>query len=351
MDPEIVGKVPPVDHETEFVRGEASIPGRFAAAVVGLGRIGQGYDYGQSGTARVVTHATGFACHRRFKLVAAVDPDGTQRERFERKFGVPAYRDVKSLMARHQPEVFSICVPTAERLPVFEEVIDFRPRAVLCEKPIAPSVAEARRIVSLAEQSGCALAVNYMRRFEPGAMALKKALEQGAVGEIYKGTVWYSKGMLNNGSHFVDLLRFLLGEVTEIRLIRDGRSWDERDPEPDLALQFGRAEIYFLAGREECFSMGEVALIGSRGMVSYREKGAVIEMRGVERSRVFPEYVVLSRDVHTIPTDMTRYQWHVLEALYRHLVDGMPLNSDGQSATETLAVVERLFALLGSRDE
>jgi len=73
--------------------------------------------------------------------------------------------------------------------------------------------------------------------------------------EIYKGVVWYGKGMRNNGSHFVDLMRFLLGEASDPRLLCEGRAWNGTDPEPDVKARFGGADVHFLAAREECFTI------------------------------------------------------------------------------------------------
>ena len=319
---------------------------KLAAVVLGLGQIGQGYDYDHPDDSLILTHATGFAYHEAYELVAAVDPDPFQRERFEKKFGRPAYRDVQTLLSQHQPEMVSIAVPTASHYQVFQEVMSCQPRAVLCEKPIATCVRDAKRMVALAEENECALVVNYIRRFEPGVLELKRAIQSGDVGEIYKGTVWYSKGLLNNGSHFLDLLRFLLGDVTHIHIIDKGRKWNGKDPEPDVCLRFGETSVCFLAAREECFSIGEIVLIGTQGMIHYAGGGGVIEVRKTQPDTVYRGYTILNQAKQTIPTASNRYQWHVLEALYHHLTEKTPLNSDGKSATEILAVIEDVFELL-----
>lgn len=319
---------------------------RFSSVVIGLGQIGQGYDYDCRDDAFILTHATGFTYHDGYELIAGVDPDNVQRERFEKKFNRPAYMDVQAMTVQHQPEVFSIGVPTASHCQVFKEIMHCQPRAVLCEKPIATCVRDAKHMLSLAEETECSLVVNYIRRFEPGVLTLKQAIEAKGIGDIYKGMVWYSKGLLNNGSHFVDLLRFLLGDVTHIRIIEKGRKWDGKDPEPDVCLHFSQIPVYFLAAREECFSFGEIALIGTHGLIRYAGGGTVIEIRKTQPDPVHPGYTILSQAKQTIPTASNRYQWYVLEALYCHLTEKTPLNSDGKSATETLAVIEDVFELL-----
>ena len=312
---------------------------RFTAAVVGLGQIGQGYDYDKTDDAFVLTHSQGFIHHYGFELIAGVDPDMTQCKRFEEKFRRPAYEDLQALMAHHQPEIFSIGVPTQKHYPVFCEIMLAKPRAVLCEKPIAASLSDARSMVEIAKSNRCSLLVNYMRRFEPGVLILKQILQNKDFGEPYKGNVWYSKGMLNNGSHFLDLLRFLLGEVTQIRVVQKGRRWDGADPEPDVCLDYGGIQVYFLSAREECFSIGEMALVCTKGLISYGESGSLIEARRVDPDDVYSCYTTLGQKRESIPTDLNRYQWHVVDHLYHHLTRGAPLNSDGESALETLRVI------------
>jgi predicted dehydrogenase len=319
---------------------------RFSAAVIGLGRIGQGYDYDRSADGYILTHAAGFAAHEGYELVAGVDPDGRQRERFEQKFRRPTFDDVESLLRRCRPDVVAIAVPTRLHYQMFETIVRGRPRAVICEKPMTARVQDARRMVALAEDSGCALLVNYVRRFDPGVLTLRRVIQQGELGEIYKGTVWYTKGWLVNASHFVDLLMFLLGGAKEITILDPGPRPAGDDPEPDVRIGFKDATVYFLCGREEFASMAELELIGTRARVRYERGGATIRVQRAQPDSLFPGYRTFGTVAETVPSDMNRYQWQVLESLHRHLTDGTELNADGRSSVETLEVIERVLALL-----
>ena len=312
------------------------------AAVVGLGQIGQGYDYDLHDSGVVLTHARAYATHEAYLLLAGVDSDAGQRDRFTERFGRPAYADAASMMERHHPDVVSICVPMGQHLTVFRQVIPFGPRAILCEKPMTGVLSEAEDMLRLAGASHCALAVNYIRRFEPGVLALKKALQQGDAGEIEKGVCWYSKGIVNNGSHFIDLLSFLLGDVTEVLILDRGRELAAGDPEPDVRLRFGKTPVYLLAGREECFSVGRIELMGTLAHVLYDDFGSTIRVRKADDDPLFPGYRVLGPKSGEIATDLARYQWHVVDHLYRHVTVGGPLQSDGRSAVETLATIEKI---------
>lgn len=313
---------------------------QFKAAIIGLGRIGQEFDYDQLDDSVIATHASAYFYHPGFDLVAGVDPDLSKRKKFETKYNQPAYAEIKTMMDRHRPDVVSIAVPVNQHLPVFQEIIRFKPKAVICEKPIAPTAAEGRLMQSIAKDHQCALLVNYIRRFEPGSIVLKHMIKEGGVGKIFKGVAWYSKGLLNNGTHFIDLLCCWLGDVKSVEVMQTGRMWDGKDPEPDVCLHFDKASIYVLAGREECYSTGEIDLFGSSGRIHYTEFGRQIEIYKTVPDPVFENYTILAKEREIIPTDLKRYQWHVLEGLYNHLVHKADLASDGSTATKTMEVFE-----------
>ena len=317
----------------------------FSAAVVGLGNIGQGFDYDISDSSCVLTHASGFYHHPQFDLIAGVDTEHLARKKFEKKFGKPVFSNIEDLYKVMSPEIVSIGVPTALHFSVFQELIRHSPKAILCEKPLASSLYDAERMVAMAEAAHTLLLVNYMRRFEPGANELKQRINRGEAGKIYKGTVWYSKGILNNGSHFIDLLIFLLGAVKEVVLVDLGRKYLRHDPEPDLKIAFDTAYVYFLAGQQENFTVNQVDLMGTLGSVHYYGGGEEIVLRKTFHHDLFPDYTILDPKGTPIATDLKRYQLHVLDALYKALTSNAQLNSNGVTALETMDVMEKILTL------
>jgi len=316
---------------------------RFDAVVAGLGNVGLRYDLSVTDGERVTSHARAFAMHPGYRLVAGIDPAEEGCALLEQHYKVPAFPDVAAMLsAGIRPEVWSIAVPTPLHFQFFEDIVALRPAAILCEKPLAENVTEGERMVAAAAKCNCALAVNYMRRFEPGVLALRRLIAEGALGEIYKGSAWYSKGLLNNGSHVIDLLSFLLGEAGSIQVLDVGRRWEGRDPEPDICLSFGTARVGLLAAREECFSHIGFEIVGAGGTVRYIDGGHRIELRRAREEPALPGYRILAPEVEVLPTDLKRYQWHTVDALHRHLENGDPLHSSGASALETLRTIDHV---------
>jgi predicted dehydrogenase len=316
----------------------------FTAAVVGLGKIGQGYDYDCRDESLILTHAAAFHCHSGFELVGGVDPDAALRRRFTQKFNKPAYTSLLELWEAAEPKVVALCVPTPLHASIFHMIVDRAPCAVICEKPLAVVPEEGQGMIDAAAASGSLLVVNYMRRFEPGVLELKRRIESGELGTFYKGVQWYTQGVLTNGSHFVDLLAFLFGPAERVRVLREGRHCGAFDREPDVLVQFGNLTMYFLAAREECFSMRDLQLISDKAEVRYAGGGESIEVRHTRAHPFVPGHTVLAESAERIQTDLRRYQWHVAQAVYDALTAHTPVHSTGETALATLKTVSEMMS-------
>ena len=318
---------------------------RWTGAVIGLGRVGMGYDYACTDGSRILSHAQAFRHHPRFTLAGGVDPDPERRRLFAAKFNIPAFATAAELFAAVQVDVVALATPTPAHVDSFQAIRPFPWKLILCEKPIALTLEEARVMVEWTSASGRVMAVNYMRRTEPGAETVREMIGSGGLGEVFKGTVWYSKGMLNNGSHFVDLLIHWLGEVRQIRPLSPGRSWNGTDPEPDVKITFGGTDVYFLAGREEVYNVAEIELHGTEGKLHYGRSGHEIFCWRRAPDPANPGFTPLTGVPDVIPNDADRFQFHVLEQLSA-VLDGRIREpaSSGRTALHTLETVLKAVA-------
>jgi hypothetical protein len=189
------------------------------------------------------------------------------------------------------------------------------------------------------EKAECVLAVNYMRRFEPGAASLKKRIESGEFGSIFKGVAWYSKGIMNNGSHFIDLLRFWLGEVTGVDVIRPGRLWNGTDPEPDVCLHFNQPPCISLPARKSIFH-GGIDLF-AMGVDPLRESGNRGSRWPDENRCCFAAIRSLTpmRRLSRPTSGVTGMSWR----RFTVTLSGTKSSFTGTSATETLSVIEEIM--------
>ena len=80
------------------------------------------------------------------------------------------------------------------------------PKLLLIEKPLSFSFEEAKEIIQIGTEKNFSLAVNYIREFEPHHRALIDKINDEELGFPIKIVCWYSKGFINNGSHFLQLI-------------------------------------------------------------------------------------------------------------------------------------------------
>jgi predicted dehydrogenase len=128
--------------------------------VIGVGHLGR-------------IHARILARHPRAELVCVVDADETRAAAVAAEHSVKALGDLGDLPRDLDAAI--VAVPTTHHEAVAVPLLE-RGVACLVEKPLAPDLAAADRILAAAERSGACLAVGHVERFEPG---VRKVTEQG----------------------------------------------------------------------------------------------------------------------------------------------------------------------------
>jgi predicted dehydrogenase len=315
--------------------------------LVGLGAIGMGYDLCHPAFDRVCTHARAFNLHRAFGPLVGVDVDADRRRIFDATYGGPSYGSLEETLEKLAPSVVVIATPTASHLDTLIQVLEHStPKALLCEKPLAQDPFDAQTMVATCEERGVSLYVNYMRRSDPGVNAFKSMIERGEISTPLKGVVWYSKGLTHSGSHLVDLMRHWMGPVERTTLVRAGRRWEGRDPEPDFVFEYSQGSISFLAANEECFSHCTVELVARNGRLRYEQGGERVEWQTVIDDPDFAGNRVLAKRGDPLPADMARYQLHVVNQLALALEAKNAALCTGRAGLETLRDVYRVIELL-----
>ncbi len=308
--------------------------------IVGLGQIGIGYDYHLHPDDYILTHAQAFQAHPLFELVGGVDPNPVQRELFAKKYHRPIFADLNDALKKTQSQIVVIALPTVLHGDAIRTILQESnpvPVAIVCEKPLSYDLEEARQIEKMCAVQGCRLYVNYMRRSDPGVAEIKRRLDTRLIDPLVKGTVWYSKGLFHNGSHFFNLLQYWLGSVEKFQVIEPGRLWDGIDPEPDVQITFTRGSVTFLAADEKNFSHCTVELIAKNGRLFYARGGETITWQAAIQDPLLKGYTRLTSSEEMIKTETgRRSQYQVIEQLALSLAGKEAQICEGSEALRTL---------------
>lgn len=319
----------------------------FNALVVGLGQIGMGYDLHLNPAQYVYSHCRALNVHPQFRLLGGVDPDPGRRELFEQSYQLPAFANLDAALDGISPDVVVIATATEQHADTLKKILERTlPKVILCEKPLSYDSAEARFMIEVCQARGVDLFVNYIRRSDPGVIDIRQRLVTGEMKSPAKGTAWYTKGLLHNGSHLLNLLEYWLGPVIAWKRVNSKSVQKSNDAEVDVLVSFEGGTVMFLVAREEAFSIHALDLLMSNGQLRYENGGARIEWRPSVAHPRISGYKVLSEQAEVISTGMDRYQWNVAEQLAAVLTGTAHNLCLGIEALKTL---ETVWAILEER--
>lgn len=312
------------------------------AAIIGCGRIAGGYDKSPAAEWSA-THAGAYRLCADTELVAAADVAEASRQAFGAKWGVDRlYADYAEMLDRERPDLVSICVPPSEHLPALRAACRTGARGIWLEKPVAPTAADARAAITIAGSRP--VAVNYFRRWNPSLAELRTEIIGGAFGPVRRVTVHYVKGLLGNASHFIDVLRWFLGEPRDIRPFRvHGMPAD--DPPVDFELAFDQGTVAtFLHVPHAAYVLHDVDLFFDRQRVIIGQRGQqLVRFEAVEEPH-YGGFDILRR-VSGDETHWRRAALSALEDLIGCLDSGRApacTLEDGARAVEICAAVRDL---------
>lgn len=148
--------------------------------------------------------------------------------------GGEGFNDGIKLIQSGTIDIVSICTP-----PLFHKEIAISAAetgvAVICEKPLARTLADAEAITEAVERTGTLFTVGFCHRFEPSIEKLKEMIDNGELGEImtfrnrFAGhnadveRTWFANPEISGGGvmadtniHSIDLFRHLIGDPSGV---------------------------------------------------------------------------------------------------------------------------------------
>jgi myo-inositol 2-dehydrogenase / D-chiro-inositol 1-dehydrogenase len=209
---------------------------------VGIGIIGAGV-MGADHARLIAGHVAG--AH----LVAVSDADegraqATAKEHSARRH----YADGDKLIADREVEAVIVASPDATHIDYTLACL-IAGKPVLCEKPLAPTAAEALRAIEAEVKGGKRLIqVGYMRRFDPAYVEMRNTLKSGALGRAVmvhcahrnvSAPDWFTpeNSITNSGVHEIDIIRWLVDdEITAVRAIKPKGRGQEKPGDPVLMI-------------------------------------------------------------------------------------------------------------------
>lgn len=197
--------------------------------------------YALIGCGRISTNHIKAAVNNKLEIVGVCDiiPEKMEEllEKHELKNdnSIHRYTDYKELIAAEKPELISIATESGNHAEIALYCIEAGINVII-EKPMAMSIADANKIIELAEEKHVKVSACHQNRFNVAVQELRKAVESGRFGKISHGSIhvrwnrnkgyydqapwrgtWAQDGgaLMNQCIHGIDLLRWMMGDEVE----------------------------------------------------------------------------------------------------------------------------------------
>ena len=173
---------------------------RYRAGIIGCGSIAN-------------AHARGYLGVNEIELVAIADPVKTALDEFKERYNIQnGYDDAREMLDEEELDIVSVATPHKQHAPMVIAACSRKPKAVLCEKPMAINLGECDEMMTVAQRNDVKLAIGHQRRFLPAWTHARELVTSGAIGEPRYIVAKGAQGLLNDCSHLLDMMRYVLGD-------------------------------------------------------------------------------------------------------------------------------------------
>lgn len=309
---------------------------KYKAAVLGAGNIGAMFD--SPSQKECLTHAHAYKTHPDFELVGIFDSDIKKAEKAARLWKVPEWGE--GIPRDEKFDVISVAVSDESHYPVLKQLAKKGFDIIFLEKPIANSIEKAYELKSLYARIKIPVCVNYRRRFVPEFEDLRKEIKNW--GPFIKGAGYYGKGIIHNGSHMIDLLRYLVDEPREFVLFDYAYDYNKDDPSISAVLKLAEGGIFVMQYiKSSVYTIFEIDLFFEKARVRIIDSGFRIEIQKIVSDEKFKGYKNIEREKE-YSTALDRALYYGVDAIARYLKHRTPLACTINDAMMDMDICARL---------
>ncbi|MFO8007435.1 MAG: Gfo/Idh/MocA family oxidoreductase [Candidatus Brocadiia bacterium] len=181
-----------------------------------VGLIGTGVRRREDGTVRFgmnAHHARGYQeLPELCELVACADIKPANAERFAQEFGIPrTYTDYEQMLAQEELDIVSISTWTPLHADMVVTCAGAGLQAIHCEKPMATTWGDCKRMAAACEEADCRLTFNHQRRFGKPFRMIRDLIREGRVGEVRR-LEFTCSNLYDWGTHQFNMMGMFNGE-------------------------------------------------------------------------------------------------------------------------------------------
>jgi len=200
------------------------------------------------------THMPGWQASPHTEVVAGSDVRPEVFDTWKQKYGLTRfYENFQDLIADPEIDIIDICSPNMFHTEQAIAALNAG-KHVICEKPLAPTPGDIRKMIEARDRSGKLLMTAQHFRFRGVSQAAKAEIDEGALGDVYHARAWMLRRcLLPNRDTFIKKSHSGGGPTIDIGVhILDLTLWLMGHPKPVAVSGVARAA---LAHHKDAFTM------------------------------------------------------------------------------------------------
>ena len=335
----------------------------FGIGIIGCGKIAQ------------VRHIPEYAEHKDAKLLGFYDINKERAAALAQQYGGTAYATVEELLANPDIDAVSVCAANFAHAELTIAALNAG-KHVLCEKPMAVTLAECEAMVEAAKKNGKFLMIGHNQRLAKAHAVARKLIVDGLIGDIVTFRTTFGHGgpetwsvdpglntwffdktraamgaMADLGIHKTDLIHFLTGQQV-VRTTARVTTLDKKDADGNLiSVDDNAVCIYELSGGAFGTMTASWTYYGAEdnSTVLYGTKGImrIYDDPAISIKVILADGSKISYDVEAIQTNDNQTKSGVIDLWMESLANDKAPEISGESA---LAAMRAVFASIKSSE-
>ncbi|MDR3139314.1 MAG: Gfo/Idh/MocA family oxidoreductase [Treponema sp.] len=327
-------------------------------------------------------HIEGYQKNPHAELTAFCDTNEDRLRYMGNKYGVSrCFTSAQEMLARlPELDAVSVCTWNSEHAPVAIAALNAG-KHVLCEKPMAVTVAAAREMLAAAEKNNRLLMIGFVRRFGNDCRILKDFIDQDSLGEIYYTKACYLRRngnpggwfgdrsrsgggpLIDLGVHVIDLSRYLMGNRRPVSIY--GAAFQKLFDRPHIKTAKNYVASSAGEGKQDVcdvedlavamirFDNGAVLQVEASFSLNIKQNEGVLQFFGTKGGAKLSPELELYTELNGYLADInlaapTALSFNGLfEAEIDHFVDcllnGTPCRAPAQDGVEIMRILEGIY--------
>lgn len=311
---------------------------KIRVAVIGAGNMGK-------------NHIRNYLKIDQVDLVAIADPINSIDE-LVNLHGIRFYKDYNDMLESESIDAVSIVVPTPLHYKIAKQTLGSGIHTLL-EKPIASTIAEAEKLLHLAQNKKVIFTIGHIERYNPIVKNLYTLIHDGKLGKVssivcrrvggFPATQPATDVVLDLAIHDIDIMRFLVGHKPNVLAVHGSRTFHSSEVDSaEILLSFNGTSGFIQTNWVTPTKIRAIAITGSNGYVeaNYITQEVVFyEHMASKQSKNFREFVKILGEPkkHLVNNDLQEPLHNELDQFIKAIQGGDPSSLvSPQEATEAL---------------